>query len=70
MLELDGNGNPQMFTEEREIINDETVVEFRYDLTREGLWKWIPLRVRYDKTTEFRNGKISCRRVRHVEITS
>jgi hypothetical protein len=60
MLEMDGNGNPQMFTEEREIINDETVVEFRYDLTREGLWKWIPLRVRYDKTTEFRNGKISC----------
>ena len=60
MLELDGNGNPQMFTEEREIINDETIVEFRYDLTREGLWKWVPLRVRYDKTTEFRNGKISC----------
>jgi hypothetical protein len=60
MLETDGNGNPQMFTEEREVINDETVVEFRYDLTREGLWKWIPLRVRYDKTTEFRNGKISC----------
>jgi hypothetical protein len=60
MLELDGNGNPQMFTEEREVINDETVVEFRYDLNREGLWKWIPLRVRYDKTTEFRNGKISC----------
>jgi hypothetical protein len=60
MLELDGSGNPQMFTEEREIINDETVVEFRYDLTREGLWKWVPLRVRYDKTTEFRNGKISC----------
>lgn len=60
MLEMDGSGNPQMFTEEREVINDETVVEFRYDLTREGLWKWIPLRVRYDKTTEFRNGKISC----------
>jgi hypothetical protein len=60
MLEIDGSGNQQMFTEEREVINDETVVEFRYDLTREGLWKWIPLRVRYDKTTEFRNGKISC----------
>jgi hypothetical protein len=60
MLEIDGSGNPQMFTEEREVINDETVVEFRYDLNREGLWKWIPLRIRYDKTTEFRNGKISC----------
>ena len=60
MLEKDGSGNYQMFTEEREIINDESVVEFRYDLNREGLWKWIPLRVRYDKTTEFKNGKISC----------
>jgi len=60
MLETDANGNPQMFTEDREVINDETVVEFRYDLAREGLWKWVPLRVRYDKTTEFRNGKISC----------
>lgn len=60
MLETDASGNPQMFTEDREVINDETIVEFRYDLLREGLWKWVPLRVRYDKTTEFRNGKISC----------
>ena len=60
MLEIDASGNSQMFTEEREVINDETIVEFRYDLLREGLWKWVPLRVRYDKTTEFRNGKISC----------
>ena len=60
MLEEDASKNPQMFTEDREVINDETVVEFRYDLSREGLWKWVPLRVRYDKTTEFRNGKISC----------
>lgn len=60
MLETDASGNSQMFTEDREVINDETIVEFRYDLLREGLWKWVPLRVRYDKTTEFRNGKISC----------
>jgi len=60
MLEMDTNGKPQMFTEEREVFENDTVVEFRYDLNREGLWKWIPMRVRYDKTTEFRNGKISC----------
>lgn len=55
-LELDGNGTYQMFTEERQVFGDETVVEFRYDLTKQGLWKWIPMRVRYDKTAEFRNG--------------
>lgn len=56
MLELDGNGTPQMFTEERQVFEDNTVVEFKYDLTKSGLWKWVPLRVRYDKTAEFRQG--------------
>ena len=32
------------------------VVEFRYDMSKPGLWKWIPMRVRYDKTAEFRTG--------------
>ena len=50
MLELDNN----MFTEERQIIEDQMVVEFRYDKTKPGLWKWIPMRVRYDKTADFR----------------
>ena len=31
------------------------IVEFSYDLTKASGWKWIPLRVRYDKTTELRN---------------
>ena len=56
MLELDGNNAPQMFTEERQVFDNNTVVEFKYDLTRSGLWKWVPLRVRYDKTAEFRQG--------------
>ena len=32
------------------------IVEFRYDITREKGWRWIPLRVRYDKTADFRSG--------------
>jgi len=59
MLEKDGNNTHQMFTEERQVFGDDTVVEFRYDKTKEGLWKWIPLRVRYDKTTDYRQGKRS-----------
>jgi hypothetical protein len=55
MLELDGNGSYQMFTEEREVFEDKTVVEFRYDITKPGLWKWVPMRVRYDKTADFKN---------------
>jgi mRNA capping enzyme/mRNA capping enzyme, catalytic domain len=56
MLQMDKNGNYQMFTEEGDVFHDETIVEFRYDISKQGLWKWIPLRVRYDKTAEFKQG--------------
>jgi hypothetical protein len=55
MLEMDNNGSFQMFTEERDVFEDQTIVEFRYDISKPGMWKWIPMRVRYDKTAEFRN---------------
>ena len=56
MLELDKNGNYQMFTEEREVFEDQSVVEFRYDMSKPGMWKWVPMRIRYDKTAEFKAG--------------
>jgi hypothetical protein len=56
LLEEDENNNFQMFTEERQVFEDNTIVEFKYDLSKSGLWRWIPLRVRYDKTTEYRQG--------------
>ena len=54
MLEMDSNGSYKLFTEEREVFDDQMVVEFRYDLTKPGMWKWVPMRVRYDKTADFR----------------
>jgi len=56
LLEEDDNGSYQMFTEERQVFSDDTIVEFRYDMDRKGLWRWVPLRVRYDKTGEYRRG--------------
>jgi hypothetical protein len=56
MLEIDSSGVSQMFTEERQVFDDQMVVEFRYDMTKPGMWKWIPMRVRYDKTADFRSG--------------
>lgn len=56
MLENDATNNPQMFTIDRQVFDDNTIVEFAYDMTKSGLWKWEPLRVRYDKTAEFRQG--------------
>ena len=56
MLEMDSNGTYQMFTEERQVFDDHMVVEFRYDISKPGNWKWVPMRVRYDKTADFRAG--------------
>jgi hypothetical protein len=56
MVTKDGNGNIQMFTQENEVITDNTIVEFKYDFNKPQNWNWVPLRVRYDKTSELRNG--------------
>lgn len=56
MLKREGS-DIYMFTEdEQETFEDNTIVEFKYDITKKEGWKWIPIRVRHDKTEEFRNG--------------
>jgi len=57
MLRTDGSGGKKMFSLENEVFEDNTIVEFSYDLTKEDGWKWIPLRVRYDKTAKLRRGE-------------
>jgi len=56
MLHPNSNGDDTMYTEENDVIEDNTIVEFKYDITRKKGWNWIPLRVRYDKTSELRKG--------------
>ena len=55
-LREDENGVLQMFTRQDEIFTDETIVEFSYDASRPKHWRWIPERVRYDKTSEYKRG--------------
>lgn len=66
LLRKDDNGTNQMFTHENEVFNDNTIVEFSYDLTREQGWNWVPLRVRYDKTTELLQGNKNFGNAYHV----
>jgi hypothetical protein len=56
MLKDDNSGNKKMMTEEGEIIEDNTIVEFKYVSINEKLWRWVPIRVRYEKTAELRMG--------------
>lgn len=57
LLKNDESGAKQMFTLNDEVILDNTIVEFSYDLDKEEGWRWIPLRIRYDKTAKLRNGE-------------
>ena len=57
MLKLDDSGSKQMFSEDNEVFGDNTIVEFRYDFSREEGWRWVPLRVRYDKTSRYLRGE-------------
>ena len=57
MLRMDGSGGKKMFSLDNEVFEDNTIVEFAYDLSKEDGWRWIPLRVRYDKTAKLRRGE-------------
>ena len=56
MLKMDESGVKQMFSIENEVFTDNTIVEFSYDFDLEDGWRWVPLRVRHDKTSEYRQG--------------
>ena len=56
MLTDDGTSKI-MLTKANEVIEDNTIVEFSYDFTKEKEWRWVPLRVRYGKTEEYRSGQ-------------
>lgn len=49
ILRYDSNNDIVMITEENTVFNDNDIVEFYYDLERKPGFRWVPLRVRYDK---------------------
>lgn len=55
MLHEDGS-RIYMLTEEGEYFEEDMIVEFKYVISNEDGWRWVPLRVRYDKTAELRAG--------------
>jgi hypothetical protein len=57
MLQKDQNGNNLMFTEDsKSAFDDNTIVEFKYLPSNKDGWQWVPIRVRHDKTTDYRAG--------------
>ena len=58
--------NLYMMTEENEYFEDDMIVEFKYIMDNKDGWKWVPLRVRYDKTSELRAGMKNYGNAYHV----
>jgi hypothetical protein len=57
ILQKDKQNNNMLITEEdSDVFTDGMIVEFKYDFSKESKWRWVPLRVRYDKTEEYRKG--------------
>ena len=54
LLENGPSNNKIMKTIEGDIIEDNMIVEFRYVKEKDKYWRWLPLRVRYDKTADLR----------------
>ena len=56
----DGKGK-QMKTEEGEYFDENMIVEFKYnkDADEDHPWRWVPLRIRHDKTQSLLEGKKS-----------
>jgi SAM-dependent methyltransferase len=66
LLENGLNDDKLMMTEAGEVIEDNMIVEFSYDMTKEEQWRWNPLKVRYDKTEEFLSGAKTYGNAYHV----
>jgi SAM-dependent methyltransferase len=49
-------GNEFVETETKEALQENTIVEMRYDRSRSPGWQWIPIRIRHDKTERLAKG--------------
>jgi hypothetical protein len=51
------SSNILMLTEEGDYFEEDMIVEFKYVIENAYGWRWIPIRVRYDKTAQLRSKK-------------
>jgi hypothetical protein len=49
----DNQGTLVPFTENKEVLENDSIVEFKYVFMEDKRFRWVPLRVRYDKTADY-----------------
>jgi SAM-dependent methyltransferase len=55
-LSIDSTVGLPLTEDKSTAIEDNSVVEFRYIASRDVGWRWVPIRVRHDKTADLRAG--------------
>jgi hypothetical protein len=48
--------NKMTIENSEDFFEDETIIEFRFEKTEKKFWQWKPIRVRNDKTTDYKKG--------------
>ena len=67
ILTMDKGATKQLICENGDIIEDNMIVEFSYNLNDDDEYnKWTPLRARFDKTAELRSGQKNYGNAYHV----
>jgi hypothetical protein len=66
ILQKDATGADAMICKNGDVIEDNAIVEFSYDMNEEQPYRWKPLRVRYDKTAELKAGQKNYGNAYHV----
>ena len=59
-------GSILLQAEDGDSFTDNTIVEFRYDFQRRDGWRWVPIKVRHDKTADLRQGGSNFGNAYHV----
>jgi predicted NAD-dependent protein-ADP-ribosyltransferase YbiA (DUF1768 family) len=57
-IQTAASGEDYVICENGDPIENKSIVEMRYEPGNEPGWRWIPMRVRYDKTERFQKGII------------
>ena len=66
LLENLGNGEHMYIEDKSEVFEDGMIVEFKFVKTNENYWQWIPIRVRHDKTADYKKGNKNYGNAYHV----
>lgn len=56
VLQNRGSNKVMLIEDNGGVIENETIIECRYDPTKPKFWQWVPIRVRLDKTSDYRSG--------------